>query len=331
MRILVTGGSGFVGSHIVEYHLAKGDKVHVLDDLSTGLIENISFFKNHPFFKFDHANLLTWPDLKKAIAWADRIYHAAAIVGVYRVLADPIRVISENIEGCERLLRMIADSGSHSRTILLSSSSVYGNDQTELLSEKNELHIRSHFHPISSYAISKIVNEMLSLSYYHRLKLPITLIRLFNVTGPRQMGHYGMVMPRFIQNACSNEPLTIHGDGTQTRSFCDVRDAVRALDLLAEKNDSCGEIVNVGNDCEISINDLAKLICERSNSRSEIRYLSYQEAYGMEFLDIKRRRPDLTKFFQLTKFQYQWSLKQTIDNLISLCRESLCERLKLNR
>lgn len=312
MRILVTGGCGFIGSHLADFYLRQGDEVRVVDDLSTGSLQNISSFCDNAKFQFNKSNILTWNDLKQSVAWADRIYHMAAVVGVYRVLNEPINVFTVNINGCEKLFEAISASGSKARVIIASSSSVYGHSTKILLSEDNDLLLKSDKNPLRNYALSKIVNEELAIAYYHSEKIPTTIVRLFNTIGPRQTGSYGMVVPRFIQQACQGRPITIYGDGTQTRSFCDVRDVITAFNLLANQPDSIGQVVNVGHDEEITINDLAKLIKQQANSASEIQYIPFIEAYGQAFSDIKQRRPDLTKLYQLTNFKYQWTLEKTI-------------------
>lgn len=318
MHILVTGGCGFIGSHIVEHHLAKGDQIQVVDDLSTGSLQNITAFQGNSAFQFDQADISTWSGLKESVEWADRIYHMAAVVGVYRVIAEPLNVLGTNIAGTERILNAVSASRHHPRLIIASTSSVYGHSEKPILSEKDALIVAAPDHPLRDYAISKIADEALARAYFKTQKLAVTLARLFNTIGPRQTGRYGMVVPRFVQQACRNEPITIYGDGTQTRSFCDVRDVVDALDRLGGKAESHGEIVNVGRDSEISINELAEFIRKRVNSHSEIRHIPFQEAYGEEFADIKRRRPDLTKLYQLTGFKHKWTLEKTVDNLISL-------------
>jgi UDP-glucose 4-epimerase len=317
MNIFITGGCGFIGSHIAEYHLKKGDNVHVVDDLSAGQLKNIAPFQNNPAFIFDQADILTWPHLAKTVQWADRIYHMAAIIGIFRVLAEPVNVLTTNIIGCNRLLDAVVASGSQPQVILASSSSVYGQCEKLLLNEKDKLVIESAAHPLWGYAITKIADEALGLAYHRTANIPITIPRFFNVIGPRQTGRYGMVVPRFVQQACSGEPMTVFGDGTQTRSFCDVRDAVLALDMSVDKTEKNMTVLNIGCDYEITINELAELVRKRANSQLEIKYVSYKEAYGEEFLDIKQRRPDLKKLFDLTGFKHQWSLEQTIDDLIA--------------
>lgn len=316
MRVLITGGCGFIGSHIAEHHLALGDEVTVLDNLSTGTLDNIKHLKNNSRFKVVVDNLLTWNGLNEAVVWADRIYHMAAVLGVFRVLANPIEMLMTNILGCQKVLEAVAVNKSNARIIIASSSSAYGYSNASLLSEQDGLIIKPNTHPLWGYAVSKITDEAIASAYYQQYKLPITPVRLFNTVGPRQTGRYGMVIPRFVQQAYSNQPITVYGDGKQTRSFCDVRDSVVALDIIATENLSIAEPINVGNDNEISINTLAEMVKQRAHSQSEIIYVPYKEAYGLEFNDIIQRKPDLTKLRTLTGFKHQWTLEHTIDDLI---------------
>lgn len=320
-HVFITGGAGFIGSHLAEYHLAKGDQVHVVDNLSTGSLDNISSFQDNPAFRFDNADILTWSGLEKAVVWADRVYHLAAVVGMYKVLAEPIKVVATNIAGCERVLRFVALGGWKSKVILASSSEVYGQSQKPSLSEQDNLIIEARACGRCTYAISKLADEALGLAYNHKAKMPIVIVRFFNTIGPRQSGRYGMVVPRFVQEACEGEPITIFGDGTQTRCFCDVRDTVSALDVLAENSKSNGQIVNVGLDHEISIKNLAELVRARAKSDSKISYISYREAYDEDYVDIMRRRPALEQFYELTNFKHKWTLEKTIDDLIARFRE----------
>lgn len=321
MRVLVTGGCGFIGSHIVEYHLARGDKVHVVDDITTGSLRNIIPFETNPNFYFDKADIITWHDLTSSVATADRIYHMAAVVGIYRVLAEPIKVISTNIAGTERVLRAVHATGCKQRVIIASSSEVYGQSTKPELTETDRLIVESAAQPRWSYAISKLTDEALGVAYNHAAKMAITMVRFFNTIGPRQTGRYGMVVPNFVQQACSGEPITVFGDGTQTRCFVDVRDVVVSLDMLANNTRSVGEIVNVGNNYEISINDLATLVKQHAKSSSDIIHIPYEEAYKQEFVDIMRRKPNLDKFHALTNFKHKWTLEGTIDFLIDHCKK----------
>lgn len=317
MNILVTGGAGFIGSHIVEYYLTKGDKVTAIDNLTTGRLDNISDFQKNPNFTFIKTDVQDSAEIKKIVASMDLIFHMAAVVGVYRVLAESLELQKTNIIGTYRLIDAIVEVNPKARVLIASTSSVYGNN-SEILNEDSAFIITPKTHPLWGYAISKIADEALANAYYKTYNLPITSIRFFNTIGPRQTGQYGMVVPRFIKQALKNEPITVYGDGTQTRSFCDVRDSVRALDLIAEKNICLGEAINVGRPEEISINDLAKKVLQLSRSHSVIQHIPYDEAYGMAFCDIPQRRPDITKLKKLTHFEHQWNLDKTILNLIDI-------------
>lgn len=320
MRIFVTGGCGFIGSNIVEYHLAKGDEVHVVDNLSTGTLDNIAAFRDAATFRFDEADLMTWPGLISAIEWADRIYHFAAIVGMFKAVVNPVSLIRNNILGCRHLLQAIAQSKARPLVIIASSSSVYGDNPNHKLNENDNLLIKPPVHPLATYTISKLADETIALAYHREMQIPVIIPRLFNTIGPRQTGRYGMVVPRFVQQACDHQPYTIFGDGTQTRSFCDVRDSVVALDRLAENPAAIGDIINVGNDHEISINQLAELVNHCIGYQNPIQYVSYKEAYGVEYTDITQRRPDIAKLHQMISFRHEWSLEDTIRDLINRYR-----------
>lgn len=326
MHVLVTGGAGFIGSHLVEYHLAKGDFVHVVDDLSTGNIDNIRPFLDNRDFRFDEADILTWQGLDKAAAWANRIYHMAAVVGMYRVLAEPTDVLAVNIAGSERLLRAVRAGGWHPVVVMASSSEVYGagvheNCTHENFEEDADLVIHSGVLSRQNYAISKLADEALGLAYARKFGIHTIIVRFFNTIGPRQTGRYGMVVPRFVEKAVRGESIHVYGDGQQTRSFCDARDIVTALDALAENPDTAGQIVNVGGDREISILALAEMVRERAKSSVPIQFIPYEEAYGEEFDDCRRRKPVLDKLRSLTGMQHRWRLEDTLDELIALARE----------
>lgn len=340
MHILITGGAGFIGSNLTEYHLAQGHKVHAIDDLSTGNLDNLTPFLSNPDFRFGQDDILTWSGLEKAVTWADRIYHLAAVVGVFRVLENPVKVLAINIAATERVLRM-AHAGNWSPQILLASSSeVYGNglqhprptvpsglghtveeEQPEQLvedfSEDMEPMVGSSAVSRWNYATSKLAAEAMGLSYARKFGSHLVAARLFNTIGPRQRGRYGMVVPRFVHQATSGQPITVYGDGRQMRSFCDVRDTVAALDLLLNNPASGGEIVNVGNNREISILELAELVRALAGSSSKIDFIPHDEAYSEKFVETQRRKPNLEKFFRLTGYHHQWSLEATISDLIA--------------
>jgi UDP-glucose 4-epimerase len=316
MHVLITGGAGFIGSHLAEHHLKQGDRVYVVDDLSTGSRGNIEPFLAHPHFRFDEADIVTWNMLDKAVGWADRVYHMAAIVGVKKVLDDPVAVIATNMGGTERVLRAAHKSGWNPTVVIASSSEVYGFNPNSSFEESDDVVFHSGGRLRWNYAVTKLADEFLAFSYARKYGLNVVVVRLFNTIGPRQVGHYGMVVPSFVRQAVRGEALTVYGDGTQTRSFCDVRDTVVALDLLAQSPAGPGEIVNVGNDQEIAIRDLALLVRERTGSVSELKHVSYLEAYGEEFEDIAHRRPVLKKLQALTGFTPRWKLVDTLDDLI---------------
>lgn len=323
MHVLITGGAGFIGSHLAELHLARGDKVHVVDDLSTGNPDNVAPFREHPAFRFDHADMLVWPLLERAAAWADRIYHMAAVVGVYRVIAEPTRVLATNIAACERLLRTVAASGWRPQVVVASSSEVYGHRLDGLLEEHQDLTVSTRSGTRWNYSVSKIADEALALSYAQKFEIPTVIARFFNTIGPRQTGRYGMVVPRFVEQAVQGLPITVYGDGRQTRSFCDVRDTVLALDQLATQATSEGLVANVGNDREISMNELAALVRRLARSDSALTHTPYLQAYGEDFEDIRRRRPALARLRELTGFRHRYTLEDTLGDLIRTRREHL--------
>ncbi len=323
MHVLITGGAGFIGSNLVKFHLNQGHKVHVLDDLSTGRKENIQPFLHDPNFHFDEGDVLTWSGLEKAVSGADVIYHLAAVVGVFKVLQEPIEVLAINIAGCERLLRAARNSHWQPRIIVASSSEVYGNrpvvDGEHMpLHEGLDLLITPGINTRWNYSISKLANEAFAISYAKEHDMHVTAVRFFNVCGPGQRGRYGMVVPRFVNQAVNNETITVFGDGSQTRSFMDVRDAVKALFALMNTTESAGEIVNVGSDSEITILDLANLVRKLASSDSAIEHLSYDEVYGEGFDEIAYRRPALQKLQKITGFKSRYALVDTINHLIEL-------------
>jgi len=318
MHILITGGAGFIGSHLAEHHLAKGDHVHVVDNLSTGCKENLAQLLGNLKFRFDCADIRIWPELAETISWADRVYHLAAVVGVKKVLEDPVQVMSTNIAGTERVLQAVHRDPWNPEVIITSSSEVYGFNKELPFSERTNLIIPSAGRLRWAYAITKLADEFLGFAYHREHKMDIKVVRLFNTIGPHQTGRYGMVVPSFVKQAVNGKPITVYGDGTQTRSFCDVRDTVVALDLLAGNSEAAGKVVNVGSDREISIKALAELVRERAKSSSKVEFISYNKAYGVEFEDIQRRRPDLSILKNLTGFESKWILEATLDNLITV-------------
>ncbi len=340
MHILITGGAGFIGSNLAEYHLSQGHLVHVVDDLSTGVFENIEPLMDNPGFHFYQEDILTWEGLETSINWAERIYHLAAVVGVLKVLDDPVRVMTVNVGATQRILELAHAGNWRPQILLASTSEVYGHglqcrrnclpEGADFSGIEDRRHyrveeFREDMDPMVgssavsrwNYSISKLADEALGLSYARQYGSPIVVARFFNTIGPRQRGRYGMVVPRFINRAVSGKPIIVVGDGKQMRSFCDVRDTVAALNLLMNNPASYGQIVNVGSNREITILELADLIRSVANSSSVIDFISSEEAYKENFEEIFRRKPNLDRFFSLTDYQHKWSLEDTIQDLIA--------------
>jgi UDP-glucose 4-epimerase len=327
MNILVTGGAGFIGSNVVEHHLSQGDEVVAVDDLSTGTRVNIEAFEKNPRFRFVKADLMGWPGLAGAVREVDRIYHLAAVVGMFRVLREPVRVTQVNVCATEHLLGTIATSPHKPQVVIASSSSVYSHSRRRDLREDDELVYLPRQGGLTGYALSKLTNEIQAMAYRQEHGLAVTIPRLFNAVGPRQTGNYGFVLPRFIKQALAGEPLTVFGDGTQTRSFCDVRDTVAAIELLAANPVAAGQPVNVGNERETRIIDLAHMVIERSGSSSPVEFIPFDKAYGAEFDQITQRHPVEARLETLTGFHPRWTLEHTIDDLIERARDILPRRV----
>ena len=317
MNILVTGGAGFIGSHVVEHHLNRGDEVVAVDDLSTGSRANLDIFGSNPRFRFIEADIMDWRGLADAVQCADRVYHLAAIVGMFRVLREPVRVTQVNVCATERVLETIAAAPHRPQVVIASSSSVYSHTRSRDLREDDELVYLPKQGGLTGYALSKLTNEIQAMAYQQEHGLQVTIPRLFNAVGPRQTGNYGFVLPRFIKQALAGETLTVFGDGTQTRSFCDVRDTVTALELLAGNPAAAGQAVNVGNARETRILDLAQLVIDRAGSSSTIEFIPFEQAYGVQFDQITQRHPVETRLEALTGFRPHWTLENTIDDLLN--------------
>jgi UDP-glucose 4-epimerase len=322
MHVLITGGAGFIGSHLADLHIFRGDKVHVVDNLSTGSRANLTRHARNKNLHASFEDIRSWDGLDNAVAWADRVYHLAAVVGVKRVLENPVRVLATNVSGTERLLEAIHKGGWNPTCIVASSSEVYGCNPDASFDELSGLTFRSGSPLRWTYAVTKLVDEFYAMSHQRYYSQNICVTRLFNTIGPRQVGTYGMVVPTFVHQAINDLPITVYGDGRQTRSFCDVRDTIRALDALASSESCAGQIVNVGNDREVSIGELAELVKQRTGSHSRIEHLDYSRAYGQEYDDIRHRRPDLSRLRELTGFEPEWSLEETIDDLVQVSRQS---------
>ena len=294
----------------MEALLADGARVTVVDDLSTGALANLDAVRGHPQLCFVHAKVSGCPDLGRLVAGAEGIFHLAAAVGVDLVVRSPIQTIRTNLDETEAIL---AAAGEHQVPILLASTSeVYGKSQKEEFAEEDDLLIGPPHPGRWSYACSKLMDEFLGLAYARERGLPVVIARLFNTVGPRQSGHYGMVLPRFIEAARAGRPLRVFGDGTQTRCFCHVSDAVEALRRLSNCPEARGQVVNVGGTEEVRIRDLAELVIQTVNSPSVVEYVSYDDAYAPGFEDMHRRRPSVEKLARLTGFRARIPLPEIV-------------------
>ena len=309
-NILVTGGAGFIGSHLVERLLADGNSVTVLDDCSTGSLENLAAVRTHPKLRVIVSKISNCPDLGRLAKEAGGIYHLAAAVGVELVMNSPIATIETNIRDTQFI--MDAASAAGTPILLTSTSEVYGKSQQPAFSEEDDLLIGPPHLSRWGYACSKLMDEFLALAHSKERGTPVVITRLFNTVGPRQTGQYGMVLPRFIQSALAGKPLRVFGDGLQTRCFCYVADTVEALVRLLNCPTARGEVFNVGNDEEISVAGLAALVIESLQSRSTIDYVPYKEAYPSGFEDMRRRRPVLDKLAHHSGFRPRTSLREII-------------------
>lgn len=314
--ILVTGGAGFIGSHLSEELLRRGKKVVVLDDLSTGSKGNIRHLLKNPCFKFVKGSVLEKKLLESLIKSADFVYHLAAAVGAKTVVEKPLHSFLVNLNGTELILELA--SKNQVPVLLTSSSEVYGKGGKLPFAEDDDRVYGSVYNMRWGYAFSKGADEFLALAYWLERRLPVVVVRLFNVIGPRQTGAYGMVVPRFVQQALANKPITIYGDGRQTRSFADVKDAVRGMIGLAECQKAFGQVVNLGSDEEISIGELAKRIKTLTGSSSQFQYVPFETVYGKHFAEMMRRRPNLAKIKELIGYRPLVSLEES---LISIIRE----------
>jgi len=321
MKCLVTGGAGFIGSHLTEVLLSAGHEVAVIDDLSTGSTDNLEAVISHPKLRFVLGSVQDSHDLGTLMAWADTAFHLAAAVGVELVVRHPVRTIETTVHGTESVYRYAALT--RTKVVLASTSEVYGKATSPVFRETDDLIIGPPTHYRWSYATSKALDECLALAYAKEKGLRTVVVRFFNTVGPRQTGRYGMVLPRFVEKALRHEPLRVFGDGTQVRCFCHVGDAVRALVSLADDAGAEGGIYNIGTTEAISIMDLAKRVVELTDSRSSIECVPYAEAYGPGFEDMRRRVPDTAKLHELTG----WRPEKLLDQIIFEVRDYIASRL----
>ncbi|HLI64264.1 MAG TPA: GDP-mannose 4,6-dehydratase [Terriglobales bacterium] len=324
MKILITGGAGFIGSHLAERHLALGDEVYIIDDLSTGSVANIQHLKLHPQFTYHIDTVCNTHLMAELVDLCDLIYHMAAAVGVRLILDSPVRTIETNIRCTEIVLSLAAIK--RKRVLIASSSEVYGKKDQVPFREDDDLVLGATRKARWSYACSKAIDEFLAIAYWKEQKVPTVIARLFNTVGPRQTGRYGMVIPNFVTQALTGADIRVFGDGTQSRCFTHVSDAVDALVDIAAHPDANGEVYNVGGNHEITILDLAKKIKKMTGSDSRIVLVPYSTAYEEGFEDMQRRVPDITKLHELTGYTPKVSLEESLASIIEDQRMRLRER-----
>lgn len=329
-KVLITGGAGFIGSHLAEKLLKNGDEIFVVDDLSTGSLKNIEHLRNKEGFHFIEGSVLNEDLMAKTVEQVDEVYHLAAAVGIKTILDKPLDSLLTNIRGTEIVLQEVAKKGA--KVLIASSSEVYGKGDKVPFKESDDRTYGSAYNDRWTYAFSKAVDEFLGLAYWREKKLPIIIVRLFNVIGPRQTGFYGMVAPTFVEQALKGQPITVYGDGKQTRCFTDVDDIADALIKLMAEKQAEGKLFNLGSDIEISVNELAELVKKETNSSSEIKPVPYKEAYPesleddnipIPYEDFRRRVPDITKIKNLIGFEPKITLEESIKKIIEFQKKSL--------
>lgn len=321
MRVLITGGAGFIGSHLSDAYLGRGDEVFIVDDLSTGSFSNIQHLKDHPRFHYKIDSVHNRPVTAELVDQCDVIFHLAAAVGVKLIVESPVRTIETNVHGTEVVLSLA--SKKKKKVLVASTSEVYGLSTEIPFREDGNLVMGATTKGRWSYACSKAIDEFLALAYWREKKLPTVIVRLFNTVGPRQTGQYGMVIPTFVKQALAGGPITVYGSGEQSRCFCYVGDVVGALMKLMDDESAVGEVFNVGSNQEITILDLARKVKELTNSKSEITFVPYDEAYEEGFEDMPRRIPDISKVNGRVGFQPEKSLDGILDSVIEFHRKQM--------
>ena len=321
MRVLITGGAGFIGSHLSDAYVARGDEVFIVDDLSTGSFSNIQHLKDHPRFHYKIDTVQNLPATAELVDQCDVIFHLAAAVGVKLIVESPVRTIETNVHGTEVVLSLA--SKKKKKVLVASTSEVYGLSTEIPFREDGNLVMGATTKGRWSYACSKAIDEFLALAYWREKKLPTVIVRLFNTVGPRQTGQYGMVIPTFVKQALAGRPITVYGSGEQSRCFCYVGDVVGALMKLMDDESAIGEVFNVGSNQEITILDLARKVKELTNSKSEITFVPYDEAYEEGFEDMPRRIPDISKVNGRVGFQPEKSLDGILDSVIEFHSEQM--------
>jgi len=318
MRALITGGAGFIGSHLAESLLAVGHDVVAIDDLSTGSAENVAGLASNPRFRFQRGSIFDRGALEGLMADSDAVVHLAASVGVFQIIESPVRTIENNIRGTEILLSCAAPR--RIPVLVASTSEVYGKSAKTPFAEEDDCVLGPSSKSRWSYAASKLVDEFLALSYFREKGLPTIVARLFNTVGPRQSGRYGMVLPRFVRQALDGGPITVFGDGNQSRCFCDVGEVCDALHRLLREPRAAGRVFNVGNDAEITIGGLAQMVRERVHPAAEIVQVPYDRAYEVGFEDMPRRIPDLARIRELTGWRAVLTTEAIIDRVAAFER-----------
>jgi UDP-glucose 4-epimerase len=319
VRYLITGGAGFIGSHLAERLLQQGEHVVLLDNLSTGSMENIRHLKGSEHLEYHLDGIENRQLLAELVDDADVIVHFAAAVGVKLIVESPVRTIETNVNGTQSVLE--AACKKRKLVLVASTSEVYGKNTNIPFTEEADLVLGPTTKGRWSYAASKALDEFLALSYWKEKKQPVIVVRFFNTVGPRQTGRYGMVLPNFVRRALANEPIEVYGDGRQSRCFCDVRDTVEALLRLIPLDRAVGEVINIGNTEEVSIEDLAKIVKQRTDSSSPIQFVPYDQAYEPGFEDMMRRVPSIAKLEAFTGFRPRTSLVEIIDRVSSYFRQ----------
>jgi UDP-glucose 4-epimerase len=320
MRALLTGGAGFVGSHLAETLLDRGHAVSIIDDLSTGAIENIAHLKGRPGFAYTIASVMNESLMAELIDQVDVVFHLAAAVGVKLIVEAPVRTIETNVHGTEIVLKHASKKGK--LAVIFSTSEVYGKSGAVPFREDSDLVMGPTFKHRWAYACSKAIDEFLALAYHRERKQPVIVVRLFNTVGPRQTGRYGMVIPTFVQQALAGEPITVYGDGTQTRSFTYVGDVVEGLMRLVVEPAAVGQVFNIGNTEEVSIRALAERIRDMVGSRSPIVLVPYDQAYDAGFEDMPRRVPSLEKIHALVGYAPTVNLDEILSRVVAHMRAS---------
>jgi UDP-glucose 4-epimerase len=311
VKFLITGGAGFIGSHLAESLIARGDQVVIFDNLSTGSLSNLKFVKD--MIEVKQGSILDRALVGKLVSESDYVIHLAAMLGVFNIINKPLESLKTNLQGTEIVLESV--SNKNKGILIASTSEIYGKNDKVPLAEEDD---RIIGHPLKSrwsYSEAKAVDESLAYFYYLENRLPIRIVRFFNTVGPRQVGHYGMVLPRFVSAALNNEPLSVYGSGDQIRCFCHVADAVRALLLVMDSDNAVGEVFNVGNNQQITIMELAKKVIEITGSKSTIEKISYDKAYPDGFEDMQRRVPDISKIKRVLGWQPEIDLDQIIKDI----------------